>query len=67
MDQGIIMDASKRKANNRNISSSTSKSIDRERAWTPVTVGPATERTPATKEAPAIALMPAASRQPQKH
>ncbi len=35
--------------------------MDKERAWTPVTAGPAAEgRTSATKEAPAIAWMPAA-------
>ncbi len=36
------MDASNSKANNRNISNSTSKSMDRERAWIPGTAGPAT-------------------------
>jgi hypothetical protein len=54
-------DASNSKANNRNIINSTSKSMDKERAWMPVTVGPAAEETPATKEATAIAWMPAAS------
>jgi hypothetical protein len=29
--------------------------MDKEREWTPVTKGPATEETPATKEAPATA------------
>ncbi len=44
MDQGMIMDTSNSKGNNRNISNSTSKSMDRERVWMPVTAGPATIR-----------------------
>ncbi len=56
-----IKEASNSKANNRNIGNSTSKSMDRERAWMPVTVGPATEETLATKEPLVIAWMPAAS------
>jgi hypothetical protein len=50
MDQGMIMDARNSKANNRNISNSTSKSMDKERAWMPVTVRPTTE-TLATAQA----------------
>ncbi len=42
MDQDMIMEASNSKANNRSISNSTSKSMDKERAWMLVTVGPAT-------------------------
>jgi hypothetical protein len=55
MDQGRIMDGTNSKANNRNISNSTSKSMDRERTWMQVTAGPATEETSVTKEAPATA------------
>ncbi len=51
----MIMDASNSKANNRNIGNSTSKSMDRERVWTPVTAGPAAEETPASKETLATA------------